>query len=175
MRHFWQRDIEGQPLLALQVAYARDPILRLSAPAILRLAQGDELPRTSMEQFIDSLDEGRFSKATLKSIAQNINTTWTHTGHLRGIARKIRRATNPTAGSVSLALLLGYLCGVRGERLFESEYAKLLDCPLSRKIELAEAASRRGWIVFKHVGSVVEVLFTGLLTDQEQEWVREQG
>lgn len=175
LRYFWQRDVDGQPLLALQIAYARDPILRLSAPAILRLSPGDELPRTTMDQFLDSLDAGRFSKATLKSISQNVGTTWTHAGHLKGHARKFRSSAAATPGSVSLALLLGYLCGARGERLFESEYAKLLNCPLSRKIELGEVASRRGWIVLKHVGSIVEVLFPGLLTDQEQEWVREQG
>jgi hypothetical protein len=76
---------------------------------------------------------------------------------------------------VSYALFLGYLNGVRGEALFHTEYAKLLDCSMERAIELAEDASRQGWIVFKRVGTVIEVLFPNLLTEEEMEWIRGVG
>ena len=62
----------------------------------------------------------------------------------------MRSRAMATPGSVSYALFLGYLIGVRGEALFRTEYfAHLLDCSLDQAIELAEEASRRGWIVFK--------------------------
>jgi hypothetical protein len=51
----------------------------------------------------------------------------------------------------------------------------LLDCSLDKMIELAEDASRRGWITLKRVGQVVEVLFPNLITAQEMEWLREQN
>lgn len=35
LRFFWQRDVDGQPLLAALCAYSRDPILRTSAPFVL--------------------------------------------------------------------------------------------------------------------------------------------
>ena len=92
-----------------------------------------------------------------------------------GKARKIRTISNPTAGNVAYALLLGYLSGVRGENLFKTEYVKLLDCTVERAMELAEDASRKGWITFKRVGNVMEVLFPNLLTPQEMEWIREQN
>jgi hypothetical protein len=111
----------------------------------------------------------------LKSTAQNINSTWTKSGHLRGRAKKIRSRAKATPGAAAYALLQGYLSGLRGESLFSSEYAKLLDCPVDRTMELAETASRRGWIVFKRVGSVIEVLFPNLITAQETEWIREQN
>jgi hypothetical protein len=72
-------------------------------------------------------------------------------------------------------LLLGYLTGVRGQALFQTEYIKLLDCPLDKAIELAEEASRKGWIVFKRVGDVIEVLFPNLINPEEMEWLREQN
>lgn len=172
---FWNRDINGQPLLALICAYARDPIFRATAPFILKFQEGATISRESLEEFIDSQDPGRFSKATLKSTAQNINSTWTKSGHLVGRARKVRSRANPTAGSVSYALLLGYLSGVRGQALFQTEYAKLLDCPVHKAIELAEEASRKGWIVFKRVGDVIEVLFPNLINQEEMEWLREQS
>ncbi len=172
--YFWRRDAEGQPLLALLCAYARDPLLRRSASFMLQFTEGAIVTREALEEYLEDAYPGRFSKATLKSSAQNLNGTWTSSGHLSGKAKKVRARATATAGSVAYALFLGYLTGGRGEALFESEYARLLDCPKERAIELAEAASRRGWIVFKRVGDVIEVLFPNNLTDQEREWIRDQ-
>lgn len=172
---FWQRDIQGQPLLALLCAYSRDAILGQSAPFILQFPVGASIARKSLEEYIDEKEPDRFSKPTLKSTAQNIISTWTKSGHLSGRVRKIRSRATPTPGAISYALLLGYLTGIRGEALFRTGYAKLLDCSFERAIELAEDASRRGWIVFKRVGDVIEVLFPNLIKAQEMEWIREQG
>ncbi|OPY81325.1 MAG: hypothetical protein A4E70_01343 [Syntrophus sp. PtaU1.Bin005] len=173
--YFWNRDIEGRPLLALLCTYARDSIFRSTAPFILRFPEGTIINRVSLEEFIDDQEPGRFSKATLKSMAQNINSTWTKSDHLSGRVRKVRARANPTAGSVSYALFLGYLSGVRGQALFQTEYTKLLDCTFDKAIELAEEASRKGWIVFKRVGDVIEVLFPNLINQEEMEWLREQN
>jgi hypothetical protein len=35
LRYFWERDPDGQPLLALICAYSRDALLRMSAPFII--------------------------------------------------------------------------------------------------------------------------------------------
>lgn len=172
--YFWNRDIDGQPLLALLCTYARDSIFRSTAPFILKFPQSATITRESLEEFIDAQEPGRFSKATLKSTAQNINSTWTKSGHLCGRARKVRSHANPTAGSVSYALLLGYLAGSRGQALFQTEYTKLLDCTFDKAIELAEEASRKGWIVFKRVDDVIEVLFPNLINQEEMEWLYEQ-
>ena len=173
--YFWKRDVESQPLLALLCTYTRDSIFRSTASFILKFTEGSTITRESLEEFIDGLEPGRFSKATLKSTAQNINSTWTQSGHLCGRARKVRSRANPSAGSVSYALLLGYLTGVRGLALFYTEYVKLLDCSFDKAIELAEEASRRGWIVFKRVGDVIEVLFPNQINQEEMERLREQN
>lgn len=175
LRYFWNRDIDGQPLLALLCTFARDSIFRSTAPFILQFPEGATITRESLEAFIDAQEPGRFSKATLKSTAQNINSTWTKSGHLSGRVRKVRSRANPTAGSVSYALLLGYLTGVRGQALFQTEYTKLLDCTFDKAIELTEEASRKGWIVCKRVGNVIEVLFPNLINQEELEWLREQS
>ena len=175
LRYFWNRDSAAKPLLSLLCAYARDPVLRSSAPFILKHPEGMPVVREALEEFIDCQDAGRFSKATLKSTAQNINSTWTQSGHIFGRVRKIRACAKPSVGSVSYALLLGYLTGARGQTLFQTEYTKLLDCNPDRAIELAGKASRKGWIVFKHVGNVIEVLFPNLISQEEVEWLREQN
>jgi len=172
---FWNRDPSAQPLLALLCAYARDAVLRSTAQFIFAHPTGMMVTREALEYHIESQEPGRFSAATLKSTAQNINSTWTQSGHLAGCVKKIRTRVTPAAGNVSYALLLGYLSGFRGQSLFQTEYAKLLDCSFEQTIELAEEASRKGWIVFKRVGSVIEVLFPNLIRQEEMEWLSEQG
>jgi hypothetical protein len=175
LRFFWQRDVEGQPLLAALCAFSRDPMLRATAPFVLEFQEGATVTREGMEEFIDAQEPGRFSKATLKSTAQNINSSWTQSGHLAGRVRKVRARAVATPGTVSLALLLGYVSGLRGESLLKSDFTRMLDCSFEKTIELAEDASRRGWISLKRVGQVVEVLFPNLITAQEMEWLREQN
>lgn len=175
LRFFWQRDVAARPLLALLCAYTRDSLLRLSTPFILARSKGTNVGRQALEDFIEKKEPNRFSAATLKSLAQNLNATWTDSGHVSGKVAKIRIKARPTAGSVSYALFLGYVSGIRGESLFSTDFTKLLDCSESHAIELAEDASRRGWIVFKRIGKVMEVQFPSLLTTQEREWIFEQN
>lgn len=174
-RYFWERDKEGQPLMAVLIAIARDAILKSSVPFIQSYAMGQRVTREALEEFIDNLEADRFSPATLKSTAQNINSSWTQAGHLRGRVKKVRTEAKATPGAASFALLLGYLSGVRGESLYQTEYAKLLDCSMEEAIELSVMASQKGWIVLKRLGSVIEVLFPNMLSQQEMEWVREQS
>jgi len=175
LQFFWKREEASQPLLALMCLYTRDSLLRLSAPFILKHPEGNVVSLESVEKFLDSKDPGRFSTATLKSTAQNLNSTWTQSGHLSGRIKKIRSRVRPTPGAVSYALLLGYLSGARGQRLFSTEYTGLLDCSPEHAMELAGVASRKGWIVFKRIGEVMEVLFPNLLTAKEGAWVHEQN
>ncbi|HHA2706549.1 TPA: hypothetical protein ACOEOS_000281 [Stenotrophomonas maltophilia] len=173
LRFFWKRDVEGQPILAALCAFSRDPMLRATAPFVLGFQEGASVTREAMEEFIDAQEPGRFSKATLKSTAQNLNSSWTQSGHLSGRVRKVRARAVATPGAASLALLLGYVSGLRGQSLFQSDYTRMLDCSFERTLELAEDASRRGWISLKRVGQVIEVLFPTLITAQEREWLRE--
>lgn len=175
LRFFWQRDLNGQPLLAALCAYCRDPIFRNTTSFVLGFKEGTIVSRESLEEFIDQQEPSRFSEATLKSTAQNINSSWTKAGHLFGRAQKVRRCAYATTGSVSFALLLGYINGLRGETLLNSEYTQLLDCSYAKTLELAEDASRRGWISLNRVGQIIEVNFPNLIVDQELEWLREQG
>ncbi len=110
--YFWQRDPSGRPLIALLSAYARDPILRAATPLLLSYKDGDAVTRQSLENYLDDLYPSRFSPGTLKSTAQNLNSSWTKTGHLAGKAYKTRTQVTATAGSLAYALFLGYLSGL---------------------------------------------------------------
>jgi len=173
MLFFWNRDPKSRPLLALLCTMARDNIFRMSVPFIQSYSDGQIVEKRSLEEYIGEKNPERFSQATLGAISRNINATWTQSGHLTGRVKKIRARVHPGPGAVSYALLLGFLSGARGESLFHTEYSQILDCPIEKVIELTEEASRKGWIIFKKVGNVMEVLFPNLLTPQELEWVHE--
>ena len=51
-RQWWELSEQAQPILALQLAVARDPILRNSASIILPLQLGEHLPREIVEQHL---------------------------------------------------------------------------------------------------------------------------
>lgn len=171
LRFFWEREVDGQALLALQCAYARDALLRSSSPFILSTPEGTTISRESMETHIETVFPSRFSAATLKSTAQNLNSSWTKAGHLSGRAVKIRRRTDPTPGNAAYAVFLGHLAGLRGLSLFGSPYAKLLDCSAERSLELAQQAAQKGWISVNHIGDVFEVSFPSLQKHTDREWL----
>jgi hypothetical protein len=175
LQFFWQRDPDGRPLLAMLGAYARDPLLRVSAGEILDLPEGAVAPPETLTEKLELVAAGRFSPATMRSLVQNLRASWGQSGHLLGLVRKVRQCVTPTTGAVGYALLLGYLRGLRGPALLQSEYLRLLDCPYERSLELTEVAAARGWLVFRRVADVVEVTFPTLLRSEEVEWSREQN
>lgn len=175
LRWFWGRDVEGRPLIALSAALARDGLLSSIAPGVWAVPIGTPVSRESVEAFIAGKFPDRFSPATLKSVAQNINATLTQAGHLSGRVRKVRERAVPTPGSVAYALLLGYASGARGPELFQTRFMKAQDVPAAVCIELAEEAARRGWIEFKRIADVMEAAFPRVIRPEEEAEIREQA
>ncbi len=169
----WAQDELARPVLALTLSLARDPLLRLSRAFILGKQLGEAVVRENTEAFLAQGNPDRFSPASLRSLAQNINGTWTLAGYLQGHVRKVRAIPRITPSNVSLALFLGYLERLSGQRLFSSEWMNLL-CVSQDELEaLAVAASNRGQIVFMNAGGVKEVRFPGFLTAEEEKWLHE--
>lgn len=175
MRWFWARDTGGRPLIALSAALARDGLLSSIAPHVWAAPLGSTVSRESIEAFIAAKFPDRFSPATLKSVAQNINASLTRTGHLSGRARKRREQARPTPGSVAYALLLGHAFGARGPELFQTRFMKAQDASVAVCIDLAEDAARKGWIEFKRVADVMEVAFPRQIRAEEEAVIREQA
>lgn len=162
LRFFWARDMAAHPQLALLAAAARDRLLHDLLPAILEVTPGTVVSREWVEELIEARWPERFSFATRKSVAQNINSSLTKAGYLSGRVKKFRRQLEPAKGAVAFALYLGWLQGGRGELLLQSEYLKLLDTGTDRLLELAAQASARGWLVMRRVDSVVDIDFPTL-------------
>lgn len=170
-RILWQlghEDFESLPQLCLVCAYARDSQLRQSFELVRRLRLGEVLERTAMEQHLEEGFPGRFSPAMKKSMAQNVNTTWTVTGHLAGKAKKLRQLPAPRPTSAAYAVLVGYLSGLRGEQLLNSPYAALVSSSRAQLDSSLALASAKGLISMKRAAGVVEFDFSHLLNPAEQ-------
>ena len=169
-RVLWQlghQDSESLPQLCLICAYARDPQLRHSFELIRSLRPGDTLERASMEEHLEHGFPGRFSSATKKSMAQNVNTTWTFGGFLTGNKSKTRRAPEPRPESAAYAMFVGYLKGLRGEQLLDSTFGSLVASSRSQLLTALRVASAKGLLSLKSAAGIVEFDFTGLLTPEE--------
>ena len=95
-------------------------------------------------------------------------------------ARSIAAGERPgdsriTPANVAFALFLAYLEGRLAQRLFSSDWVKVLDLSEERLIELTQSAAQRGLLVFRRTGGVMEVRFPDYITTQEQEWLSEQA
>jgi hypothetical protein len=168
LRDFSARDPASIPLLALVCAYSRDPQLRQSFELIAHLRVGEVLPRETMEAHLESGFPGRFSPAMKKSMAQNVNTTWTNAGHLSGKVKKTRRLPESRPEAAAYAMFVGYLSGLRGQQLLQSPFGLLVAKDPSVLLAQLPLASARGLIGFKFAGGIFEFDFRRLLTPEEQ-------
>ena len=159
MRNLWRLDERGQPLLALLVALARDPLLAATAPAVIPLRAGEEFARGPMRQALRDAVGERLNDDTLDKVARNAASSWSQAGHLTGRTFKVRQLVQPTFATVALAMLLAYTCGGRGEALLDSDWLKAIDCQPSQARALAIDAKRHGLIDLRMAGEVIDVDF----------------
>lgn len=177
-RVFWKLghlDLESLPQLCLVCAYARDPQLRHSFELIRTLRIGQVLDRVAMEEHLESGFPGRFSPAMKKSMAQNVNTTWTVAGHLAGRTKKTRTLPGPRPISAAYAMFVGYLTGLRGERLLDSNYAALVAANRPQLQSALTLASARNLLSLKSAAGIVEFDFSNLLTSEERTLLHESN
>ena len=147
LRRLWLVDVAAQPVLALTAALARDPLLRGTQAFILAKQPGVLVTREDLEQCLAADHQDRFSPASLKSFAQNVNGSWTSAGFLNGHSRKTRCIPMVTPANVAFCLFLGHLEGLSGQRLFTSPWMNLLPGSPCELEALANSAFHRGLLV----------------------------
>ncbi|MBK5939651.1 hypothetical protein [Halochromatium roseum] len=174
-RRLWSHQSDAQPVLALQLSLARDALLRISVPIIRDAPPGAQVTREQMEQRFAEWSQGGFSPTSIEAIAQRVNGSWTQAGYLSGHVKKLRARPLITPVNLTFGLFLAYLEGRRAQRLFSSDWLRVLDLPEEQLIALTQAAAQRGLLVFRRTGAVMEVRFPGYLSEQEQEWLHEQA
>jgi hypothetical protein len=165
LRDLWEHDPDGQPLLALLCALARDPVLRASASVIVGSAPGEVVTTSDFQAAIESKFPATYNENTLRTAAQNVASSWDQAGHLRKQKRrsKVRTRVHPTSAPTAYALMLGYLQGGRGQALLDTLWVRLLDQTPSHVLDLAATASQQGMLELRQAGGIIEVGFRQLL------------
>jgi hypothetical protein len=168
LRQCWQSDEKGRPLLALLAAMARDPFLRVTSIPILKMKPGEELARQEMTDILREGVGDRLNDSSLDKVVRNTASSWTQSGHLKGRSRKTRQRVEPTPISTAYALLLGYILGSRGERLFRTLWAQTLDKNPEELVYFALDAKRLGFLDMSQSGGVTDISFARILTEEER-------
>jgi len=159
LRRLYDLDPASLPLLALQLAWARDPLFRATADAILELSDGDLLEQGAVAAAVEASFPNQYSDNSKGNVSRNAGSSWTQTGHLVGRAKKTRRRVQASPVSVTLALFLGHLTGHHGQMAFSSPWCRLLDLTPERTKALALEAHRAGRLNLRVLGEVVDLSF----------------
>ena len=173
LRKVCKADPGALPISAMICTYGRDAQLRHSFKLIRSLQPGEVLKRERMEEFLEEGFPSRFSPAMKKSLAQNVNTTWTYSGHLEGRTVKKKSVPSPRPASTTYALFAGYLLGLRSQLLLGSEFAQLAGVDSHTALNHLAWATNQGWLRLRNAGGITEIDFSPLLTPQEAEFSNE--
>lgn len=159
LRKQYGNDPSSLPLLALQVAWARDPLLRATTPPVIDALEGALVETDSLAQAFEAAFPGQYSEQSRNQTARHAASTWTQSGHLAGRANKTRQRISPTVTAVAMALFLGQISGYHGAVVFSNPWCRLLDLPVDRARSMAQEAHRAGLLDLRAVGEVVELSF----------------
>ena len=162
-KQLWFQDPLAQPIVLILYAIARDPILRGSVDSLLDTKPGEEVTAKYFEGVLFEMYQDQLSNKTLASIGRNIASSWTQSGHLLGRSRKTRTLVQSYPTSVAFALLLGHLCGSRGEMLFQTRWSQLLDTSIYDLHLKAQLASKQGWLEYRRTGNIIDITFDHFL------------
>ncbi len=159
LRRLHAIDGASLPLLAIQVAWARDPLLRATTPPISEASEGERVETASLAEAFEATFPNQYSELNRNKIARNAASSWTQSGHLAGRAKKIRQRIKPTVVAATIALFLGDIAGYHGTAVFSNPWCRLLDLNPDRAKSMGFEAHRAGLLNLRAVGEVVELSF----------------
>jgi len=152
-------DPASLPLLAMQVAWARDPLFRSTTTPILDSNEGTRVETDSLSQAVEAVFANQYSELNRNKIARNAASSWKQSGHLSGRAKKIRAQIKPSPAATTLAMFLGNTAGFHGPAVFSNPWCRLLDLTADQARARARDAHRAGLLNLRAVGEVVDLSF----------------
>ena len=167
LRKLHATDPASLPYLAVQVAWARDPLLRATTQAIMDAAEGERVDVASLARALEVAFPNQYSELNRSKIARNAASSWTQSGHLAGHLKKIRQRLKPTIVAVTMAFCLGDIAGYHGAAVFSNPWCRLLDLSADRAKAMGFDAHRAGLLNLRAVGEVVELSFPLLAKFQD--------
>jgi hypothetical protein len=118
LRKLHAMDPASLPLLAVQVAWSRDPLLRATTPPVMDASNGELVETASLAQALEATFPNQYSELNRNKIARNAASSWTQSGHLAGRAKKTRQEIKPTTVAVTMGFSLGISPAITAQRCF---------------------------------------------------------
>ena len=164
LEDYWNKVEDSEkPLLALLLAVSKDYLMSESVNLVKSVKHNN---KASKEEFIANIEyfyPNRFSENTVRSISQNIASSWKQAGYVLGKIKNIRTECKPSYLSVAFAFLMAYIDDCRGDYLFEHPSVKALDTTKDEILLLLKAASDRELLNFNKSGTSTIVSFDNYL------------
>ena len=163
-KHFWYiADEREKPLLAIIYAIGNDYQLKNSIPVINNTEIGEKVTVESIESNIENLDPKKYTSNTLRSMAQNIASSWKQAGFITGKVKNIRTQPEINYLVLTFAIFMAYLNGLRGDFILTSDWVKALTLDERTIRSLAIEAAKRDLLQYKYAGNVTSITFKNLL------------
>lgn len=167
-KYFWKlAENEEKPLITFLYAIGNDYLLEESIPVVADVKLGEKVLIEKVEQDIESHYPNRFSPNTLRSMAQNIASSWKQAGFITGKVKNIRTQPEISFTVVAFAFFMAYLDGDRGDFILTSKWVKALCLNESKVRELAIEAAKRDFLQYQYGGSVTSISFSNLISKLE--------
>jgi len=163
---YWNKiEQEEKPLLALLYAVNKDYLIKESVEFINSVKYNEKANIEGFEANIQRNHPTRFAPKTLRSVAQNVASSWKQAGYLIGKIKNIRNKRTPSYISVAYAFLMAYLDGARGEYLFEHPSVQTLDASKDEILNLLKEASNRDFLDYNKAGASLIISFDRYLKE----------
>lgn len=163
-KYFWSKcELEEKALISFIFAINNDYLLQESIPVVANCNAGNKV---NIELFMENIEKyhpNRFTENTLRSMAQNIASTWKQAGFIIGKVKNIRTEPNITYKVACFAFLMAYLKGDRGDFIWGSIGVNALCMYESKLRELAIECAKKDLMQYQYAGSVTAINFTNLL------------
>jgi hypothetical protein len=164
LKYFWSIcDVHEKPLLALIYAIHKDYLLAESIEVVCSSKIGNKVNIELLEDNIKKYHPNRYSANTLRSMAQNIASSWKQAGFIEGKTKNIRILQKITYQIAAFAFFMAYLKNDRGNFILQNIGVKALCMNESALRSLAMDAALRDILQFQYGGGVTSFAFLHLL------------
>ena len=142
LENYWSKvEDDEKPLLALFFAVSKDFLMMESVDFVKSVKHNTKASIEEFENNISHYHPNRFSPKTLRSVSQNVASSWKQAGYIVGKVKNIRTERTPSYFTVAFAFLMAYLDDLRGDYLFDHSSVKALDATKEEILTLLKAAS----------------------------------
>lgn len=160
IENYWNKvENKEKPLLALILATSKDYLIKESVDFVKSVKHNNKASIEEFESNIVHYHPNRFSPKTLRSVSQNVASSWKQAGYVLGKVKNIRTECPPSYFTVAFAFLMAYLDDLRGDYLFDHHSVKALDATKEEILNLIKAASDRELLNYNRSGASIVISF----------------